>query len=90
MHVGCSIADYINRLRVARAKELLSQTRLDIERVAEGAGFASSRQLRRVWRTVYTTTPREARNEGAWSTGSRSEPVAPVTQASARVLNVRL
>jgi transcriptional regulator GlxA family with amidase domain len=66
VHVGGSIADYINRLRVLRAKELLSQTRLDIERVAEGAGFASSRQLRRAWRKLYTTTPSETRNEAAW------------------------
>jgi transcriptional regulator GlxA family with amidase domain len=80
LHAGCSIADYINRLRVARAKELLGQTRLDIERVAESAGFASSRQLRRVWRTVYATTPREARNEGAWSTGNRRDKGCGATQ----------
>jgi transcriptional regulator GlxA family with amidase domain len=70
VHVGCSIVDYINRLRVLRARELLSQTRLDIERVAEGAGFASSRQLRRVWRKLYTTTPSQTRDETARHLGS--------------------
>ena len=32
-----------------RAQELLAQTRLDMERIAERSGFASSRQLRRAW-----------------------------------------
>jgi transcriptional regulator GlxA family with amidase domain len=60
-NVGMSIKDYSNRLRVALARELLSQTRLDMERVAEQVGFASSRQLRRAWRRVYTAPPRQAR-----------------------------
>ncbi len=62
-HVGMSITDYSNRLRVALAQELLSQTRLDMERVAEQAGFASTRQLRRAWRKLYGTAPRQARIE---------------------------
>ena len=61
-NVGMSIKDYSNRLRVALAKDLLSETSLDMERVAEQAGFASSRQLRRAWRRIYTTAPREVRN----------------------------
>jgi transcriptional regulator GlxA family with amidase domain len=61
-HVGMSITAYKNALRVALAKELLSQTRLDMERVAERSGFGSSRQLRRAWRRVYETAPREARS----------------------------
>jgi transcriptional regulator GlxA family with amidase domain len=56
-----SCADYNNRLRVALARELLSQTRLDMERVAERVGFSSSRQLRRAWRRLYETAPRNAR-----------------------------
>jgi len=59
---GMSIMDYTNRLRVALTRELLSQTRLDMERVAESAGFASTRQLRRVWRKVYATPPSKVRN----------------------------
>jgi transcriptional regulator GlxA family with amidase domain len=63
-NVGMSIKDYSNRLRVALAKELLSQTSLDMELVAERVGYASSRQLRRAWRRIYPTAPREARNNG--------------------------
>jgi transcriptional regulator GlxA family with amidase domain len=61
-NVGMSIRDYSNRLRVALAKEMLSQTSLDMECVAERVGFASSRQLRRAWRRIYTTAPRQARS----------------------------
>jgi len=60
-HAGMHLADYRNRLRAALARELLGQTRLDMERVAERAGFASTRQLRRVWRTLYDNSPRAAR-----------------------------
>jgi transcriptional regulator GlxA family with amidase domain len=60
-HTGMSVPDYRNRLRVALARELLSQTRLDMERVAERAGFGSTRQLRRAWRKLFAVPPRDAR-----------------------------
>lgn len=60
-HAGISITDYANRLRVALARELISQTRLDMEHVAERAGFASTRQLRRAWSRLHETSPRQAR-----------------------------
>jgi transcriptional regulator GlxA family with amidase domain len=61
-HVGMHLADYRNRLRAALARELLGQTWLDMERVAERAGFASTRQLRRVWRQLHATSPRQERS----------------------------
>jgi transcriptional regulator GlxA family with amidase domain len=61
-HVGMHLADYRNRLRAALARELLGQTRLDMERVAERAGFASTRQLRRVWHQLHATSPRQERS----------------------------
>lgn len=60
-HAGMSVTDYRNRLRATLAHELISQTRLDVENVAERTGFGSSRQLRRAWRRLYGTTPRQAR-----------------------------
>jgi transcriptional regulator GlxA family with amidase domain len=60
-HAGMGLPDYINRLRVSLARELLGQTRLDMERVAERSGFASARQLRRAWRRSYATPPHAAR-----------------------------
>jgi transcriptional regulator GlxA family with amidase domain len=60
-HVGMGIPEYRNRLRVAFARELLRETRLDMERVAEQCGFSSTRQLRRAWERIHRTPPREAR-----------------------------
>jgi len=60
-HVGMTIAEYRNHLRVAFAQQLLRETNLDIEGVAEQAGFGSSRHLRRAWRKVYKTPPSAAR-----------------------------
>jgi transcriptional regulator GlxA family with amidase domain len=60
-HVGMSIPEYSSRLRVAYARELLRETRLDMERVAEQSGFSSTRQLRRAWERIHKTPPRQAR-----------------------------
>src|SRR5512135_381228 len=38
--VGMNTSDYRNRLRAALASELIGHTRLDMEHVAERAGFA--------------------------------------------------
>ena len=60
-HAGMNVPDYVNRLRVALARELLGHTQLDMERVAERSGFASARQLRRAWRRSHATPPHLAR-----------------------------
>lgn len=60
-HAGMNLTDYVNRLRLALASEMLSATRLDMESVAERAGFASTRQLRRVWSRHHPTPPKAAR-----------------------------
>lgn len=60
-HAGMSIADYRSRLRIALARELLGHTQLDMEHVAERAGFASTRQLRRAWHKFHATPPKAAR-----------------------------
>lgn len=60
-HTGMSITDYKSALRVALARRLLSQTQFGMERIAEDAGFGSTRQLRRAWRMFYPTAPRDMR-----------------------------
>jgi transcriptional regulator GlxA family with amidase domain len=59
--VGMPLIDYRNRLRVAVARELVLQSELDMENIAERAGFSSPRQLRRAWQRVYCSSPSEAR-----------------------------
>lgn len=56
-HAGCSPLDYVQRLRVALARELVANSELAMERVAEKAGFSSAHQLRRVWRRWEGTPP---------------------------------
>lgn len=60
-HAGTGITDYLQRIRVALARELLTQTQLDMERIAEKSGFNSSRQLRRIWKKFETSPPTEYR-----------------------------
>ncbi len=56
-HAGCSPLDYVQRLRVALARELVANSELAMERVAERTGFSSAHQLRRVWRRWEDTSP---------------------------------
>ena len=56
-HAGCSPLDFVQRIRVALARELLSNSSLDVEHVAERAGFSSAHQLRRVWRRWESQPP---------------------------------
>lgn len=48
-HTGISVIDYVNLTRVNLARDILANSRLDMEAIAERAGFASARHLRRVW-----------------------------------------
>ena len=48
-HAQCSPLDYVQLIRFALARQLVTQSRLDLERVATRAGFRSAQQLRRVW-----------------------------------------
>lgn len=60
-HAGCSPMDYLYQIRVALARDLLRETRLDLERIAEKAGFGSAQHMRRVWRKFQPHTPSAAR-----------------------------
>lgn len=48
-HAHCSPLDYVQLIRFACARQLVTQSRLDLERVAAKAGFRSAQHLRRVW-----------------------------------------
>lgn len=60
-HAGMSVTDYVNRMRIALARELVIGSRLDMESVAERAGFSSTRQFRRVWSRLHETSPARLR-----------------------------
>ena len=56
-HAQCSPLDYVQRMRVGLARELLTQSDHSVDRVAEMAGFSSAHQLRRIWRRWEETPP---------------------------------
>lgn len=57
MHTGTTPLAYVNGLRIALARQLLANSQLSLEQVAEHAGFGSSRHLRRLWRQYSATPP---------------------------------
>ncbi len=71
-HAGMSVTTYVNRMRVALARQLVMGSRLDIETVAERSGFQSTRQLRRAWGRLHDLPPSRARAEGASTSETRS------------------
>jgi transcriptional regulator GlxA family with amidase domain len=58
---GMSVTDYVNRMRIALAHELVTASRLSMELVAERAGFASARQFRRAWNRFHALPPNRLR-----------------------------
>lgn len=60
-HAGCTPMDYLYQIRVALARDMLRETRLNLEVVAEKSGFGSAQHLRRVWRRFEPQTPSMAR-----------------------------
>jgi transcriptional regulator GlxA family with amidase domain len=60
-HADGSPLDYLHRLRVAIARELIAQSTLDMESVAERSGFGSARHMRRIWRKYDAAAPSSGR-----------------------------
>ncbi|KAB2680475.1 GlxA family transcriptional regulator [Brucella pseudintermedia] len=60
-YAGMTVTDYVNRLKISLAREMLLNSELDIENVATKAGFASARQFRRVWQRIYKEPPSRVR-----------------------------
>jgi transcriptional regulator GlxA family with amidase domain len=59
---GVSIQEFTTRLRLELARGLLHDPRLTVEAVAGRCGFASARQLRRLWKEVHGTSPGSERS----------------------------
>jgi transcriptional regulator GlxA family with amidase domain len=61
---GMSVTDYVNRLRIALARELVTGSQFDMEAIAERAGFSSARQFRRAWGRLNDIPPTGLRRMG--------------------------
>ena len=56
-YAGTNPVEYLHRLRIALARDLLAHSSLGLEHIAVRAGFGSTRQLRRVWQKYDTQPP---------------------------------
>ena len=64
-HAGCTPLDYVQLIRFALARQLVTQSRLDLGRIARRSGFHSAQQLRRVWSRWEAQPPSAFRNADA-------------------------
>jgi transcriptional regulator GlxA family with amidase domain len=60
-HAGISPQAYVRKIRTAASKELLRQSDLSMDHIAEMTGFSSAEQMRRAWKQFEKATPSEAR-----------------------------
>jgi transcriptional regulator GlxA family with amidase domain len=63
-HARCSPLDYVQLVRFAFARQLVTGSRLDLERIAVRAGFGSAQHLRRVWSRWEAHPPSALRGRG--------------------------
>ena len=63
-NVGIGPADYIQQLRIAETKKLLSQTEKPLRQIAEEVGFGSSQNLIRAFKRHEGVTPSAYRGAG--------------------------
>ena len=54
---GIGVKEYATKLRLEHAQLFLRDPALTVEAVAERCGFADARQLRRLWKDAYGTSP---------------------------------
>jgi len=75
---GLTLSDYLARLRLQLARQLMRETPWSLARIAEEVGLGEDRQLRRVWQRFEDGSPQ------AWRSSQRraDEPNGRSTQAS--------
>ena len=73
---GISVGRFRSLVRLELARALLHDPALTVEGVARQCGFDSARQLRRVWREVYGTSPGKGRVRGRETAGASLSPRA--------------
>jgi len=61
-HEGCSIGEYVRRLRVARVAERLLASRESLAQIAASTGFADQSHMTRTFRRHYGFTPARFRS----------------------------
>lgn len=60
-HTGCTFCDYVNQVRLFRAKALLDTTDLSVKEIADAVGFHSQAYFSRMFTRQFSVSPREYR-----------------------------
>lgn len=60
---GISLTEYLTRLKLERARQLMRDPGLTLEAVAEQSGLGDARRLRRLWRQAFGQAPSRARRQ---------------------------
>jgi AraC-like DNA-binding protein len=68
---GLNFADYVARVRVEKAKNLLQNPNLRISEIAFDVGFQSLSQFNRSFRRIAGVSPKEYRNSNALSSAAK-------------------
>ena len=63
-YVGMNYIDYVRKLRIEKAKELLKRTNMSIEDISERVGWESSRRFRDAFKELEGVSPKEYRRTG--------------------------
>ncbi len=64
-HTGVSTRDYMHKLRITLAHQLLTSEQYTVEQVAQRVGFADIRQFRRIWGRYQDVLPGQVRTRHA-------------------------
>ena len=64
---GIKLQDYIRLARLELSKQLLSQTSLPMDSIAERCGFTDERSLRRLWQQLSGISPHEFRKKNMFT-----------------------
>ncbi len=78
--MGCSFVQYVRRLRLAHARELLRSTDMDVTQVAFESGFHDATYFGQIFKAAEGVTPSQYRRQGGWS---HYLPLAPALPAAA-------
>ncbi len=60
--LGCSYKDYVNRVRIEKARELLKSSRMSITEAAFSVGYSDLTNFERIFKKIVGCTPKEYKN----------------------------
>lgn len=61
-HMGMSMQQYINNLKLSKAKELLCESDMTVKEIAEALGFQDEKYFMKLFKRMEDTTPKQYRN----------------------------